>query len=1145
MHQQFNTMEFSPGQHLGQSLLASRMQRLPGAYLGPATLVQMLGQRATTQAQDPAFAFLGDGETEENRWTYSQLDRKARALAVRLMDMGLTGERALLLYPPGLDFIAAFFGCLYAGVIAAPAYPPRRNRSANRVESIVEDCDPKVALTTASAGERMRDIVEETPCLAKLRWLHTDQHSDEHADKWRFPSITPDTIAFLQYTSGSTGTPKGVMLSHRNLIQNSAMIAYAFENHQVGMGVFWLPMYHDMGLIGGVVQPIYIGLPNVLMSPMAFLQKPYRWLRAISKYGSNTSGGPNFAYDLCVEKIGEREKAKLDLSRWTLAFNGAEPVRAETMDRFAEAFECCGFRRESFYPCYGLAEATLMVSGGKRFEPPVTRLFSASALEKGECVDVAANEEDSRELVGSGRTLLDEKVLIVDTQKCEPLPEGKVGEIWVRGAHVAKGYWRRPEATQETFGATLASNPHETFLRTGDLGFIHQDELFISGRLKDLIILRGVNHYPQDIEWTVDHSHEDLRMGSTAAAVVTAGGSERLAIFCEVQRHAESAEAVVDAVKRAVAREHELPVELVVLLRTGSIPKTSSGKIQRHACKHGYVNGTLEIVFEHRAWEHRGASSQQHGNEISIEPVSAGSRSPHHTAPRDESTTAIVVECIRKIAKQRAVGMTLDSSIPELGLDSLERMEIVAMIEDRFDARFPEHVLTEMITCREVIDAVETYLLKNRTVEPEGRQTYELSPDTYCIEEFPEVKRLRAIEGMFEAANLDNPYFSCHESVTRDTTIVDGKKYISFATYNYLGLSGDEALNRAAKNAVDRYGTSSSASRLVSGEKPIHRELEQAIAAFIGVQDAVVFGSGHSTNESVLGHLVGPGDLLLHDELSHNSMTQGAKLSGARRRPFPHNDWRFVDKLLDEQRSKYRRVLIAIEGIYSMDGDIGDVPGFLEVKQKHKALLYIDEAHSLGVLGLHGRGVSEHFGIRPSEVDIWMGTLSKTLGAHGGYIAGSSALVHFLKYTAPSFVFSGALAPPMAAAALAGLQVIEDEPDRVDRVMKNAKRFLAAARAQGLNTGLSHGTAIVPIIIGNSRDALELALRLRKRGINVQPILHPAVEEKAARLRFFITSAHTFEQIDYTVQCMAEEWKQMESGFAVKQQTPSASRATA
>jgi acyl-CoA synthetase (AMP-forming)/AMP-acid ligase II len=426
----------------------------------------------------------------------------------------------MLLYPPGLDFIATFFGCQYAAVVAVPAYPPRMNRAPTGIQAIAADAGATVALTSDAVLERIGPLIDRTADLNALRWLSTDGPERGYEREWRRPEITGDTLAFLQYTSGSTGTPKGVMLSHSNLLHNSALIAYAFEHTRSSSGVFWLPSYHDMGLIGGILQPLYVGRPNVLMPPMAFIQKPFRWLQAISRYRGTTSGGPDFAFDLCVRKITPSERATLDLSSWTVAFSGAEPVRAETLDRFAGTFAPCGFRPEAFYPCYGLAEATLLVSGGYKTAPPIVCWFDGKSLEADRVVPIAAGADGARALVGCGQSMPDQQTVIADPNRLTRMPAGRVGEVWVSGPSVAQGYWQRSDETEQTFRAYLQDTGEGPFLRTGDLGFTHDGELFVTGRLKDLVIVRGRNHYPQDIEATVARSYAGLRAGWAAAFTV-------------------------------------------------------------------------------------------------------------------------------------------------------------------------------------------------------------------------------------------------------------------------------------------------------------------------------------------------------------------------------------------------------------------------------------------------------------------------------------------------------------------------------------------------------------------------------------------------------------------------------------------------
>jgi 8-amino-7-oxononanoate synthase/acyl carrier protein len=1153
------------------------LDHLPGSFFGPSNLVELLRHRAQHQADDVGFRFLLDGEHAVQEWTYADLDRKSRAVAASLQSMGMEGERALLLYPAGLDFVAAFFGCLYAGVIAVPAYPPRRNRNMARIDAIANDAEAKIALTTFEVLERVQTMIADTPALQRIRWRATDQWDEEQADQWRRPDVHGDTLAFLQYTSGSTGTPKGVMLTHSNLMHNSAMITYAFEHSRSGSGCFWLPLYHDMGLIGGILQPLYMGRPNTLMSPTHFLQKPVRWLQAVSQSGATISGGPNFAYDLCAEKVTPEQKRALDLSRWTLAFNGAEPVRADTIDRFSRAFAECGFRREAFYPCYGLAEATLIVTGGYKQAAPFVRSFDAAALEKHDVAPVEAGAPGSRELVGSGGNLLDQTIVIADPDTGEPCGPNRVGEIWVSGPSVAEGYWRREEETGHTFQARLVDG-RGPFLRTGDLGFLWERELFVTGRLKDLIIIRGVNFYPQDIERSVDQAHENVQQGAGATFAVGDAGAERLVVVQEVERYRTLDFAgIIAAIRKRIAVDFDLAVSAVVLLKTGSIPKTSSGKIQRHACQAGYLAGTLAAVAtwsaETRQVEiapslrrrdraadegyeyesdglkaafdvarrpmpipapHLNGAAASAARGAALEPIRRRPSAPpaaRKPSRKAEEIAEVVYAKVREIGRERVGELDGDTNIVELGLDSLERMEIVAALEDAFGGRFPDHVLPAMETCGEVVEAIQQYMggtLRQRGAKP---QAYQPREEDYLFHKSPEYLRLQENFRLTRDSGLPNPYFTIHEGITNDRTIIDGQEYINFCSYNYLGMSGDPQVVRATRDAVAKYGTSVSASRLVSGEKPLHGELERGLAEFIGTEAAIAFVGGHSTNESVIGHLFGPGDLILHDALSHNSIMQGAVLSGARRRPFPHNDWRGLEKILSEIRHEYRRVLIVLEGVYSMDGDYPDLPKFVEIKKRHKTYMMVDEAHSIGTMGLHGRGMSEHFGVNPRDVDMWMGTLSKSLGSCGGYIAGQKELVEYLKYTTPGFVYSVGLSPSNAAAALASLTLLQEEPERVARLAENSRLFLRLAKDAGLNTGMSNNTPVAPVITGNSEHALRLSYQLRLRGINVQPILYPAVEERAARLRFFITSLHTAEQIRTTVRATAEELDRIDPSY--------------
>nr|VFK46681.1 MAG: Acyl-CoA synthetase (AMP-forming)/AMP-acid ligase II [Candidatus Kentron sp. TC] len=564
----------------------------------PATLVELLQHRARIQPNKLAYTFLIDGETEEVRFTYAQLDRRARAIATRIWEVATNGDRALLLYPAGLEFIAAFFGCLYAGVIAVPTYPPRRNRPDPRFEAIAEDANASIVLTTTEILSNASSRPMKTQILRDAHWLATDEQNIETSPAWEIPDIWGDTLAFLQYTSGSTGSPKGVMVNHHNILYNEEMVRWGFGHTEETIFVGWLPLFHDMGLIGNVLQPLYLGIPCTLLSPVAFLQRPVRWLQAISRYRATTSGGPNFAYDLCIEKTTPDERAKLDLHCWEVAYNGAEPIRAETLERFSKTFASSGFREKAFYPTYGMAETTLFVSGSRSRKPVIHE------IEEEENRGLVARSSGKKQrLVGCGRaTWLEQKVVITDPDSLTPRLNGEVGEIWVSGDNVAQGYWNRPEETRKTFEAHLDSG-EGPFLRTGDLGFLKDGQLFITGRLKDLIIIHAQNYYPQDIELAVERSHEALNPNGCAAFSVEEEHGEQLVIVQEARRtwlRKLDTDAVFEIIRQAVFEQHELPIHAILLLKPGHLPKTSSGKVQRRACRTRFLAGELEAVAEWR-----------------------------------------------------------------------------------------------------------------------------------------------------------------------------------------------------------------------------------------------------------------------------------------------------------------------------------------------------------------------------------------------------------------------------------------------------------------------------------------------------------------------------------------------------------------
>jgi acyl-CoA synthetase (AMP-forming)/AMP-acid ligase II len=574
--------------------------------LDAKTFVDILFMHAEACPDNRAYTFLRNGEEEEAFLTFSQLNKQARAIAAHLQSLDMAGKPVLLSFPPGLEFIAAFFGCLCAGVIAVPVVPPRRNHHDDRIKEIIGDAGASLILTAFSLINELNSHLSTQPELSHVQTLVTeyaDADTNALAAQWENPAVDENTSAFLQYTSGSTGIPKGVIVSHGNLVHNERMAQSAFGHDENTVFTGWLPMHHDMGLIGNVLQPLYLGIHCVLMPPVAFVQQPIRWLRTISRYHATTSGAPNFAYDLCVSRTTVEQREGLDLSSWCVAFNGAEPVRAEVMERFASTFAPYGFKRQAFYPCYGMAEATLFITGGNPQSGPTICKVDAKALEQHRAVvrhdGDDPNGEGIRTIVGCGHAWHDQRTLVVNVETRTECAEGIVGEIWLSGGSVAKGYWNNPAKSRETFQAYLADGSAGPFLRTGDLGFLLNGELFITGRLKDVIIIKGRNHYPQDIETTVANSHSSFRHGRGAAFTVEVNGEERLVIVQEIERSwlrkIDSTE-LTPVIREAVANNHGLHVYKVGLIRPATIPKTTSDKIRRNLCRSMLLEGRFALI---------------------------------------------------------------------------------------------------------------------------------------------------------------------------------------------------------------------------------------------------------------------------------------------------------------------------------------------------------------------------------------------------------------------------------------------------------------------------------------------------------------------------------------------------------------------
>ncbi len=669
----------------------------------PADVIDLLCSRSIRSSDQCAYTFLSDDDKDLSI-TYGDLDRRAKQIGAWLQSRRLEGERALLMFQPGLDFIAAFFGCIYANVLAVPVYPLKRNRNTARLEAVIKDARPVVGLMSASSFGMGSRLIADLPTASGMRWMTLQEIEQDGADAdWRKPHSSQESVAFLQYTSGSTSQPKGVMVTHGNILHNQQLITEAFQTTSDDIVVGWLPPYHDMGLLGNILHPLYSGCRCILMAPHAFLQRPGRWLEAISRFKGTISGGPNFSYDLCSERVSVEQRTHLDLASWRVAFNGAEPVRLETIDRFAKTFSVSGFQRHAFFPCYGLAEGTLMVSGGLPNAEPVVHAVSRAALEVNQVVPSKRGQESTTCLVGCGRTVQGQKLAIVQPdsfQKCAP---DEIGEIWVMGPSIAKGYWGRQEETSQTFHAYVPESGEGPFLRTGDLGCVHDGELFVTGRIKDLLIIRGRNYYPQDLEWMAAQAHETLPLGGGAAFTIEIGHQERPVIVHEVNRRGDRHwPDVIEAVRRAVAEE-DLELAAVVLIRPGSLPRTTSGKVRRRSCRQAFLQGELSIVAQWREGE-AVAPPREVAVEEKPQLTMAGSN-------KDQGGEWALGE-IARVAQIPEAQLDLKEPVAQYILDSLKLFQVKGAIETRYhvDTRvedYFDHSIQVLIDRLSVVEGVQ------------------------------------------------------------------------------------------------------------------------------------------------------------------------------------------------------------------------------------------------------------------------------------------------------------------------------------------------------------------------------------------------------------------------------------------------------
>jgi len=962
--------------------------------------VEILNAHAEHIGNRKAFIFLKDGETEEAPLTYTQLDLHARRIAAELQSVASAGDRVWIMLPTSLDFVKAFFGCLYSGCIAVLC-PPSKDSSF--LAFLEAETSPTLVLTSQQMLPECRELFAQKDRLKALKILCLEDIPEAKAKQWKVPSFNEKSIIFIQYTSGATGFPKAVMATHEEMMANQRMMMENYRFKSDPVIVSWMPFHESSGLELGPLFSTSMGGTAILLPPEAVLEKPYCWLNAISRYHGQMTGGTPEAYELCIDKIVPSEKEKLNLSSLEIAWISGEGLQPGTLFRFHEYFTSCGFRWESFCPAYILCEALGVVSAERMGTPPVVAYIDNREIPHHKVIHVDSDEIYAKALVGEGQGGSQETIRIVNPDTKKAVEEGQIGEVWVAGPHIAKGYWNHLKETSDTFHAFL--DPREgPFLRTGDWGFVENGELFIVGRLQPSKVKRQVSK--------------------------------------PVEKSQRTRKEIADWLANRLAMQKEIKPD-----------------------------------------------------EIDI------------TKP-----------------------------FAAFGIDSIMAASITNELKEWLHIKeIPSTLFREYPS----IDLVSAYLSGAEGSPVFQEQTLQEVPETSqagpgrvpTLEEFPAYKKFQELYKLYQSAGLTKDrYFLVNDGIARNTTRIDGIEKINFCSYNYLGLSGDSTIAEAVCDAVRSSGTSASASRLTSGEKPVHRELEAAISDFLGTEDCIVYTAGHATNVGTISHLFQDSEgknLILLDEEDHNSIFLGTQFSGASFILFKHNNLDHLESILKTNRNQFDRALIIVEGVYSMAGDIPSLPRLIELKNKYGAWLMVDEAHSIGTIGETGRGLSEYWHIPAKEVEIWMGTLSKSLGSCGGYIAGSHQLVEYLKFTSPSFVFSAAITPANATAALMAVRQIKQHPELVKRLHDRCALFLQKLKEGGVNTGPSKDSPVIPVIVGDPGKAAQLSLELYNKGIYALPIIYPAVPKEKSLLRFFVCNTHTEEQILQSASIIIDEYHKL------------------
>ncbi|MEM8859217.1 MAG: aminotransferase class I/II-fold pyridoxal phosphate-dependent enzyme [Chloroflexota bacterium] len=1032
------------------------------------SLFDLLKKRANHQPDKIAFRYLQNDLMVAEQATYADLLKNAVAIANHLCQIESRHKTAILCFEPGISFIQAFTGCVISKTIAVPTLYPSSKRHYERFIKIIKNSQANLCLCHSRSVAKLRRILSEQAPQTDVQFISVDLIDDEAYADDLFDDPDPKQIACLQYTSGTMGTPKGVVITHGNLLANLQVIHNNFELKESDKGVFWLPATHDMGLIGGILTPIFAGGESTLLDPIAFAENPLLWLQAVTDYRATITGAPNFALDYCVDRISAEAMQTLDLSSLEILFCGAERVRVKTLERFGNQFEVVGFERQSLLACYGMAETTLMVSAtSKNLFPNIAEL-------------------DNQLRVSCGLVHASYECQIVDPYSEELVHDGQVGEICLSGASVSPGYW----------GETLDQN---RILRTGDLGIIDEGELFVVGRVKELIIHNGINYYAADLQELIEQSHPAIAPQGVAVLQLDDGESEEVVVIGEIRRtHRKTfLKAVGRAIRSAVNLQFQLPIKTTIFIKPGRLPRTASGKISRHQCQQQFKTNQLVEM---------GRIEQSETILASNQPVLDGVDSNEYSR-----TTQLKIK-LSQLLNLSADQIDPERPIVDYGLDSLKAAQLNSAITEIYGVAAPLELFGEVVTLNDIAEKMSQLQTNQKSIG--GKEIMPQSTQHLF-------DRARQFDGLNQARaqDISLPYFRTLSSNDGPTCELNGKTLLMFGSNNYLGLTTDLRVREATAKAAQEFGPSTTGSRLLNGTFIAHRELEQKLAAFLGKEDALVFTTGYQANIGLLSALLTPESTFFVDERCHASIYDGAFVARANIVQFAHNNPdNLAQKLEDFPQNG--AALIMIDGVYSMEGHIGQLDQISAIAKTKNVPVLVDDAHALGMLGKTGRGTEEHFG-SAGYADLISGTFSKSLASIGGWVAGDADILEWIKFNGRSMVFSASMSPPAVAAASCALDILMAEPERVSLLMNNVRRWRSGLLSLGYDIGADE-TAVVPIHIGDEMACLKMNQALIDAGIYTNATIFPAVPKGEALLRTSVMATHSKEHIDLALNIFAD-----------------------